>query len=158
METNISSVLLLLLFSCSVVSDFVTSCTAAHQASLSFTISLSWLTCQASYPLSPSSPPALSLSKHQGLFQWISSLYQVAKVLELQIQHQSFQWIFRSDFLEDWLVGSPCSPRDSQESSPTPQFKSIQSWWSTYFRVQSHIHTWLLEKPWLWLDRPLLAK
>ena len=49
------------------------------------------------------------------------------KVLEFQFQHQSFQWIFRTDFLWDWLVWSPCSPRDSQESSPTPQFKSINS-------------------------------
>ena len=44
-----------------------------------------------------------------------------------QLQHQSFQWIFRTYFLEDWLVWSPCSPRDSRESSPTPQFKSISS-------------------------------
>ena len=50
---------------------------------------------------------------------------QVAKILELQLQPQSFQWIFRTDFLLDWLVWSPCSPRDSQESSPTPQFKKI---------------------------------
>ena len=49
------------------------------------------------------------------------------KVLEFQLWHKSFQWIFRADFLEDWLVWSPCSPRDSQESSPTPQFKSICS-------------------------------
>ena len=49
------------------------------------------------------------------------------KVLELKLQHQSFQWIFRTDFLYHWLVWSPCSPRDSQESSPTPQFKSINS-------------------------------
>ena len=48
-------------------------------------------------------------------FKWVSSSHQVAKVLELQ--HQSFQWIFRTDFLEDGLVGSPCSPRDSPESS-----------------------------------------
>ena len=39
--------------------------------------------------------------------------------------HQSFQWIFRTDFLQDWLVWSPCCPRDSEESSPTPQLKSI---------------------------------
>ena len=45
----------------------------------------------------------------------------------LQLQHQSFQWIFRVDFLWDWLVWSPCSPRDSQESSPILQFKSINS-------------------------------
>ena len=55
------------------------------------------------------------------------SLHQVAKVLEFQLQHQSFQWIFRTNFLEDGLDGSPCSPRDSQESSPTPQFKSINT-------------------------------
>ena len=50
-----------------------------------------------SHPLSSSSPPAFYLSQHQGLFQWVSSSYQVCKVLELQ--HQSFQWIFRTDFL-----------------------------------------------------------
>ena len=80
---------------------------------------------QPFHPLSFPFPPALSLSQHQGRFQWVSSLHQVAKVLELQ--HQSFQWIFRTDFLEDWLVWSTCSPRDLQESSPTPQFKSINS-------------------------------
>ena len=68
---------------------------------------------------------AFSLSQHQGLFKWVSSSHQVAKVLELQLQHQSFQRIFRTDFLEDGLVGSAYSPRDSQESSATPQFKSI---------------------------------
>ena len=52
----------------------------------------------------PSHPPALNLSQHQGLFHWVIFLYQVAKVLELQLQHQSFQWIFRADFLQDWLV------------------------------------------------------
>ena len=52
---------------------------------------------KTSHPLlSPS--PALSLSQHQGLFQWVSSSHQVAKVQELQLQHQSFQWIFRADF------------------------------------------------------------
>ena len=54
---------------------------------------------QPSHPLSSPSPPAFSLSQHQGLFQWISSSYQVANVLELQLQHPSFQWIFRTDFL-----------------------------------------------------------
>ena len=65
--------------------------------------------------------------QHQGLFQWVCSLHQVAKVLEFQLQHQSLQWIFRTDFHSDGLIGSPCSPRASQESSPTPQFKSINS-------------------------------
>ena len=73
------------------------------------------------------SPPAFNLSQHQGLFQWVHSSHQVAKVLELQLQHQSCQWIFRTDFLYNWLVWSPCSPRDSQESFLTPQFKSINS-------------------------------
>ena len=80
---------------------------------------------QPSHPLLSPSPPAFNLFQHQGLFKWVSSLHQVAKVLESQLQHQSFQWILRTDFLEDGLVGSPCSPRDSQKSSPTPQFKSI---------------------------------
>ena len=82
---------------------------------------------QPSHPLLTPSPPAFNLSQHQGLFKWVSSSYQVAKVLESQLQHQSFQWIFRTDFLQDWLVRPPCRPRDSQESSPTPQFKSISS-------------------------------
>ena len=82
---------------------------------------------QPSHPLSSSSLPTFNLSQHQGLFKWISSSHQVAKVLEFQLQHQSFQWIFRTDFILDWLVGYPYSPRDSQESSPTPQFKSISS-------------------------------
>ena len=54
---------------------------------------------QPSHPLSSPSPPALNLSQLQGLFQWVSSSHQVAKVLEFQLQRQSFQWIFRTDFL-----------------------------------------------------------
>ena len=50
---------------------------------------------QPSHPLSSPSPPAFKLSQHQGLFQWVSSLHQVANVLELQLQHQSFQWIIQ---------------------------------------------------------------
>ena len=80
---------------------------------------------QPSHPLSSPFPPAPNPSQHQSLFQWVNSSHEVAKVLEFQ--HQSFQWIFRTDFLWDWLVGSPCSPRDSQESSPTPRFNSINS-------------------------------
>ena len=68
---------------------------------------------QPSHPLSSPSPPAFNLSQHQGLFQWVSPWHQVAKVLEFQLQHQSFQWIFRTDFLYDGLVGSPCSPAKS---------------------------------------------
>ena len=78
-------------------------------------------------PLSSPSPPVPNPSQHQGLFQRVSSSHEVAKVLEFQLQHQSFQWTPRTDFLHDWLVWFPCSPKDSQESSPIPQFKSINS-------------------------------
>ena len=87
---------------------FVTPWTAARQASLSITNQLPELAqthvhqvgddIQPSHPLSSPSPPAVNLSQHQGLFQWVSSSHQVAKVLEFQLQHQSFQWIFRTDF------------------------------------------------------------
>ena len=82
---------------------------------------------QPSHPLSSTSPPAPNPSQHQSLFQWINSSLEVAKVLEFQLQHHSFQRNPRADLLQNGLVGSPCSPRDSQESSPTPQFKSINS-------------------------------
>ena len=82
---------------------------------------------QLSLPLSSPSPPVLNLSQHWGFFKWVSFSNQVTRLLELQLQHQYFQWIFRTDFLEDGLVLSPFGPRDSQEPSPTPQFKSISS-------------------------------
>ena len=82
---------------------------------------------QPSHPLSSPSPPAPNLSQHQSLFQWVNSSLQVAKVLEFQLQYHSFQRNPRADLLRNGLVGSPCSPRDSQESSPTPEFKSINS-------------------------------
>ena len=100
-----------------------------HQLPESTQTHVHWVSdaIQPSYPPSSPSPPALNLYQHQGLFKWVSSLYQVAKVLEFQLQHQCFQWTPRTDLLEDGLVGSPGSPRDSEESSPTPQFNSINS-------------------------------
>ena len=80
---------------------------------------------QPSHLLWSPSPPAPNPSQHQGFFQWVNSSNEVAKVLEFQLQHQSFQWTPRTDLLQ--MVGSPCSPRDSQESSPTLKFKSINS-------------------------------
>ena len=80
-----------------------------------------------SHLLSSPSPPPFNLPQHQGLFQWVSSSHQVAKVLEFQLQHQSFQWIFRVDVLWDWLIWSLCCTRDSQVSSPAAQFESIIS-------------------------------
>ena len=100
---------------------------------------------QPSHPLSSPSP-AFSLSQHQCNFQWVSSSHQVAKVLEFQLQHQSFQRTPRTDLLQNGLVGSPCSPRDSQESPPTPQFKSINSLALSFLYSPTHIHTWLLDK------------
>ena len=82
---------------------------------------------QPSHPLLSPSPPDPNPSQHQSLFQWVNSSHEVAKVLEFQLQHHSFQRTPRADLLQNGLVGSPCSPRDSQESSPTPQFKSISS-------------------------------
>ena len=88
---------------------FVTPWTAACHASLVYhnlpefaQTHVQWVSdaIQPSHhPLSPPSLPALSLSQHQGLSQWINSSHQVAKVLELQLQHQSFHWISRVDFL-----------------------------------------------------------
>ena len=123
-------------FSCSVVSNSLQPHELQHTR-LSYPSSLlefaqthvHWVSdaIQPSHPLSSPSSPAFNFSQHQGLFKWVSSLHQVTKVLEFQLQHQSFQWIFRVDFLQEWLVWSPCSPRDSQESSSAPQFKSINS-------------------------------
>ena len=76
--------------------DFTTPGLPVHHHLLEFTQTLvHWVgdAIQPSHPLSFSSPPALNLSRHQDLFQWVSSLHQVAKVLEFQLQHQSFQWI-----------------------------------------------------------------
>ena len=86
----------------------VTPWTAARQASLSITNSRSlprlmsiesMMPSNHLNPLSFPSPPALNLPQRQGLFNWVNPSHQVAKVLLLQLQHQSFQWIFRTDFL-----------------------------------------------------------
>ena len=101
---------------------FATPWTAAHQASLSFTTSLGFLRLMSIESVMPSNHlvhfrPLLFLPSIfpsiRVFFQWVSSSHQVAKVLELQLQHQSFQWIFRVDILWDWLLWSPCCPRDS---------------------------------------------
>ena len=92
--------------------------THAHQASDAI---------QPSHPLSSLSPPAPNPFQYQSLFQWVNSSHEVAKVLEFQVQHHSFQRNPRADLFQTGLVGSPCSLRDSQESSPTPRFKSINS-------------------------------
>ena len=99
-------------FSLSHVRLFVTPWTTECQASLSITNSQSLLRLMSIESMMPSnhlilclpllsspSPLNFNLFQHQGLFKWVSSLHQVAKILEFQLQHQSFQWIFRTDFL-----------------------------------------------------------
>ena len=114
---------------------------------------------QPSHPLLSPSPPALNLSQHQGLFQWVGSSHQVAKGLQLQCQHRSFQWIFRVDLFLDWLARSPCSPRDSQESSPTPPSKSISSFVLSLLSALTHISIYDCWKNHSFnLYGPLLAK
>ena len=108
---------------------FATPWTTARQASLFITNSQStpkpcslsqWCHPTISSSIIPFSCP--HLSQHQRLFQWVSSSHEVAKVLEFQLQYLSLQRNPRAGFLQIGLVGSPCSSRDSQESSPTPQF------------------------------------
>ena len=114
---------------------FATSWTAAFPASLSFTnfrsllklVSLIWwchpTISSSDIPFS-SHPPSFPAS---GSFL-VSFSLQVAKVVEFQLRHQSFQWIFRTDFLSDGLVGFLAIQGTlKKESSPTPQFKSINS-------------------------------
>ena len=127
----------LLLLSCSVVSDSLWSHGLQHTRLLcpspspgaclnSFSLSrlchptIFILCCSLLLP--PSIFPSIRVFPNES-----GSLHQVTKILQFQLQHQSFQWIFRIDLLYDGLVWSPCSLRDSQESSPTPQFKSISS-------------------------------
>ena len=91
---------------------------------------------QPSHPLSSPSPPTPNPSQHQGLFQWVSSSHQVAKVLEFQLQHQSFQSTpglisFRMDWLDLLAV------QGTLEFSPTPQFKNI-NFSALSFCHQSH--------------------
>ena len=113
---------------------FETQWTVACQASLSITISWSLvklmsiesvMPIQPSHPLSSPSDPAFNLLQHQDLFQWFSSSHQVAIILELQLQ--SFQWIFRVDCLQDRLDWFLCCPWVFEESSPAPVFESINS-------------------------------
>ena len=113
---------------------FATPWITACQACLSITNSRSSLRLTSIESVMPSShhilsspsPLAPNPSQHQSLFQWVNSSHEVAKILEFQLSHHSFERNPRAD-LHNGLVGSPCSPRDSQESSPTPQFKSINS-------------------------------
>ena len=109
--------------------------TSAHQASLSFTISFIMIKFMSIESLIPSTnlSSAIPFFSCTQSFQ-VSRSFSVSllfslygKSLEFQLQYQSFQWIFTVDSLYDWLICSPCCPRNSQQSSPLPEFKSINS-------------------------------
>ena len=91
---------------------------------------------QPSHLLLSSSPPTFNLSQHQGFFKWVSSSHQVAKVLEFQLQHQSFQWIFKTDFLYNWLVWSPCNVILILKYSALKKFQSMLLTWCHLNRNQ----------------------
>ena len=101
---------------------------------------------QPSHPLSSPSPPALNPSHHQGLFQWVNFPHEVAKVLEFQLQHQSFQWTPRTGLRwTGWIslqsmgllrVFSNTTVQKHQFFGAQPSSQS-----------NSHIHTWPQEKP-----------
>ena len=116
-----------LLFSCSVVSDFLwphwlqharLPCPSPSPGACFNSCPLSWW-CHPIISSSVIPSPVFNLSQHQGLFKWVSSSHQVATVLGVSASTSVLPVN-----TQDW---SPCSPRDSQESSPTPQFKSINS-------------------------------
>ena len=132
---------------------FATPWIAAHQASVSITSSWSLLKLMPIGSVMPSShlilchpllflrpiPPSIRVFSNESTLPMRWPMYWSFNVLE----HQFFQRTLRTYLRHDGLVGFPCSPRDSQESSPTPQFKSIK------FSALSFLHspTWPLEKP-----------
>ena len=139
-ETRNFTQLVVILFSCSVVSDSLWPhglqharllCPSPSPRAYSNSCPLSWW-CYTSI----SSSVVPFSSQHQGLFKWVSSLHHMAKVLKFQFQYQSFQWIFRTDFLYDGLVGSPCGPRDSQEFLQHHSSKASILQRSAFFIVQ----------------------
>ena len=138
--------LLLLLLSCSITSDSLWPCGLQH-ASLpcsSLSPRICSNLCPSSWWCHPTisssvvpSPPALNLSQHQGLFQWVCPSHQVAKVLELQLHHQSFQWIYSGliSFRINWCLISLLSKGLSRVFSSTtvwkdPFFSAQPSLWS----------------------------
>ena len=101
---------------------------------------------QPSQPLLPPSPPAFNLSQHQGLFQRVSSLHQVAKVLELQLQHQSFQWIFGTDSFRIYWFDLFAAQGTLKSLLQHHISKTSVLQCPMFLLSSSHIHTWLLEK------------
>ena len=132
---------------------FVTQWTAAHQASLSITNSWSLLKLMSiesvmlsnHHPLPSPSPPTFKLPQNQGLFKWVSSLHQVAKILVFQLQHQSFQWTLGWSPLRwtSWISMQSKGLSSVQHHS----LKASILRHSAFFIVQLSYHSWPLEKP-----------
>ena len=107
---------------------------------------------QLSHPLSSPSPPAFNLSQHQGLFKWVSSSYQVAKVLAFQLQYQSFQWYsgltsFRTDWFDLLAVQGTLQSLLQHHSS-----KASILLRSAFFRVQLYPNIKLfVYNPWIFI-------
>ena len=134
---------------------FATSWTAASQASLSITNSQSFLKLMSIKLVMPSSHPSsvipfsscLLSFPASGSFQMNQFFTSGAQIIEVSASASVLPMNIQDWFLSG-LTGSPCSPRDSQESSPTPQFKSINSSALSFlYSPHSRIHTWQLEKP-----------
>ena len=146
-------------------SVFVTPWITAHQASLSITNSQGLLKFMSMESVMPSSHlmlchPLLLLPQSLpawGLFQWVNSSHEVAKVLEFQLQHQSFQWKPRISFRWAGWISLQSKGLWRVFSNTTVQ---KHQFFGTQLSSQSnsHIHTLPLEKPYPWLDGPLLAK
>ena len=141
--------------------------TATPQPSLSFTISWSLVKLMSveydiihpSHPLSSPSPPAFNLSQYQGLFQWWKSqlfasggqsigVSASASVLPMNIQ----------GWFPLGLPGLTLLSKGLSRVSSNPTVRKHQFFGAQPLRSNSHIHTWLLEKPWLWLYRSLSVK
>ena len=121
-----------------------------HQLPESIQTNVHWVgdAIQPSHPLSSPSPPALNLSQHQCLSKWVSSSHQVAKVLEFQLLHQSFQWTPRTHLPLGWtgwisLQSKGLSRVFSNNTVQKRPFFSAQ----LPLQSNSPIHTWPLEKP-----------
>ena len=123
-------------------------------------IRVHWLgdAIQPSPLLSSPSPPVFNLSQHQGLFQWVGSPHQVAKVLELQLQSTSVLPINIQGWFPLGLTGLTLLSKGLSRVSSNPTVRKHQFFGAQPLRSNSHIHTWLLEKPWLWLYRSLSVK
>ena len=117
-------------------------CVSLYPRDCSNPCPLSQWCVQPSHPRFPPLPLALTLSQHKGLFQWVISLHQIAKVFDLQQQHQSFQWILRVNFLSvssvqfsHSVMSDSRQPHGLQHTRPTVHHQFLEF-------TQTHVH-WL---------------